>query len=1145
MGSKRVGSKPKVSKRRQRRVVARPVKETLASGKLRRARAETADALARESATAEILRIIASSPTDVQPVYDAIVRSALRLLGGFSAGVTRLADELEHLAAYTSTSDSGNEALKAMFPRPLSQSAGAKAIVTGRPYFISDTETDREVPAALREVARVRGYRSLLVVPTLREGTVIGTIRVSRGEPGPFSDYQINLLKTFADQAVIAIENVRLFHETKEALERQTATAEILKVISNSPTDVQPVLDAVAERAARLCGAIDALIMRVDGAMMHRVAHFGAMAAVSNVRPVTRDTPSGRAILERRTIHIDDILEEFARGDYLEARALQEGSGFRTVLVAPLMREDAVIGVITIRRVEARPFTAKQMELVKTFADQAVIAIENVRLFNETKEALERQTATAEILKAISSSPADTQPVFEAIVRSCQQLFRGRAVTLVLPKGDQLQAVAFADDGVARDKTSGFLQPWPYDRGSVAGTCILESRVVAIPDTEKCQDQYPRMKRLALALGYRANLCVPLLREGNAIGAIGILRAAPGEFAEKEVALANTFAAQAVIAIENVRLFNEVQARTEELRESLQQQTATTEVLKLISRSTFDLVSVLQTLVDSAARLCDADKATITRQRGDHFYRAEAYGFSADFMAHVKDLPVLAERGTASGRALLEGKAVHIPDVLADPDYSMVEAQKLGNFRTILGVPMLREGVPIGVFALARREVQPFTDKQIALLTAFADQAVIAIENVRLFNETKEALERQTATGEILKVIASSRTEVQPVFDSIVQAAARLFGRKATLRLVEGGAIRRKALSDVDAAQLQGTEMLPIDRDNLSGRAILDGRAMQVVDTLAPDAPAHARAHAHAWNFRSTAAAPLMRDGTAIGVITVNSPKPGAMSDKQMALLATFADQAVIAIENVRLFHEIQDKSAQLEVASRHKSEFLANMSHELRTPLNAILGFSEVLTEKMFGEVNEKQLDYLKDIHSSGQHLLSLINDILDLSKIEAGKMELQRSEFDLPSALHTATTLVKERAQRHGIDLKLDVAADLATIHADERKFKQIMLNLLSNAVKFMPDGGSIFVAARRNGAMVEVSVADSGAGIAPEDQGVVFEEFRQVGRDMARQAEGTGLGLPLTKRFVELHGGQIRLESAPGKGSTFAFTIPLTST
>jgi signal transduction histidine kinase len=274
----------------------------------------------------------------------------------------------------------------------------------------------------------------------------------------------------------------------------------------------------------------------------------------------------------------------------------------------------------------------------------------------------------------------------------------------------------------------------------------------------------------------------------------------------------------------------------------------------------------------------------------------------------------------------------------------------------------------------------------------------------------------------------------------------------------------------------------------------------------------------------------------------VSRDRPGALSDRQTALLKVFADQAVIAIENVRLFKEIQDKSGQLEVASRHKSEFLANMSHELRTPLNSIIGFSEVLSERMFGELNQKQDEYVKDIHSSGRHLLSLINDILDLSKIEAGKMELELSEFDLPAALDNAMTLLKERAQRHGIALKLEINPDLGTVRADERKFKQIMLNLLSNAVKFTREGGSVAVTAKPNGTMIEISVADTGAGITAEDQKSLFEEFKQLGPDRARKAEGTGLGLALTKRFIELHGGAIRVESAIGKGSTFSFTLPI---
>ena len=403
----------------------------------------------------------------------------------------------------------------------------------------------------------------------------------------------------------------------------------------------------------------------------------------------------------------------------------------------------------------------------------------------------------------------------------------------------------------------------------------------------------------------------------------------------------------------------------------------------------------------------------------------------------------------------------------------------------------------------------------------------------RLFSKTKEALDRQTATAEILKVISSSPTDVHPVFDAITEHAARLFGRKGALRLVEGGILRRTAITQDNPRGFYGGEELPIDRTSLAGIAVLERRPVQISDTDGSD-----------FTYRALACAPLIRKDAVVGVLCVSSTAPGSLTEEQMALLATFADQAVIAIENARLFNEIQEKSAQLEIANKHKSDFLANMSHELRTPLNAIIGFSEVMIDKLFGELNEKQLEYQKDIHESGKHLLSLINDILDLSKIEAGRMELELSTFDLPSAVSNAVTLIRERAQRHGIALGVDIDERLRQIHADERKVKQILLNLLSNAVKFTPDGGRIDVSARLDTAQVEIAVKDTGVGISVEDQVSLFEEFKQLGKDGNRKAEGTGLGLALTKRLVELHGGRILVDSAPGRGSTFRVTLPLRS-
>jgi signal transduction histidine kinase len=413
--------------------------------------------------------------------------------------------------------------------------------------------------------------------------------------------------------------------------------------------------------------------------------------------------------------------------------------------------------------------------------------------------------------------------------------------------------------------------------------------------------------------------------------------------------------------------------------------------------------------------------------------------------------------------------------------------------------------------------------------------------------ELQETLAYQRASTGILGIIASSVKDTHPVFDAIARAAAGVLeNARVQLFLVEDGKLHHvggTGLTDEQQAKLRGLYPAPLAQTSYAGKAILERKIVHITDVRVDhDRAELSKAITESTGLRAVLVVPMIQEGAAIGCITTSFTEPRAFTDKQIALLRSFSDQAVIAIQNARLFREIQDKSRQIEIANQHKSDFLANMSHELRTPLNAIIGFSEVLSERMFGELNEKQADYMKDIHESGRHLLSLINDILDLSKIEAGRMELEPSDFDLPSALSNAMTLVRERAQRHGIALGLKLDQTLSSIHADERKFKQIVLNLLSNAVKFTPDGGRVDVNATLGKDMVEIAVSDTGIGIAPEDQAAVFEEFKQVGRDYTRKAEGTGLGLALTKRFVELHGGTIRLESAPGKGSTFTFTIPL---
>jgi len=1260
---------------------------------------ETKEALAQQTATAEILRVIGASMTDTKPVFDAIVKSCESLFKDSAVTLRLVRDgSLQVEANVTGT----------YLALPINrESVVGVCVLDARSIHLPDLEAAVAEFPRLRELGLKRGYRSGIYVPLLRGGSAIGTISVLRRQLGAFSDKELALLHTFADQAVIAIENVRLFNETKEALEQQTATGDILKVISASPTDTQPVFQAIAERAARICEASDTRIFVVEGDKLRYVAGFGDIPEVAALRPIERGFVLGRALIERVALQVDDVLAE--PEEFPTAQATSRPYGIRTILAMPLIRESSALGGIVLRRTEVRPFNEKQIALLRTFADQAAIAIENVRLFNETKEALERQTASAEVLRVISGTPADAQPVFDAIAQSALRVFKVSHVGINVVEGDVIKVKA---TGGSHDPRGEF--SIPLDRNSTAGRSVLDRALIEVEDTES-PEAASFTRDSGRLVGFRAIATAPMLREGTAVGSVSMMRSEPGAFSGKQLELLQTFADQAAIAIENARLFNELQTTNASLREALEQQTATGDILKVISRSTTDVQPVFETIIRNAVRLCAGafgmlftfdgkmldigaqynntadvldmfrreypqpvdratpsgraivdrrvvnipdvldsdysqsvkDRARTSGWRGGltvplmrdnaaigaiAVVRREPGAFSDSYVAllrtfadqaviaienvrlfnetkealeqqtaisevlrvipssptdvkpvldavctraaricdasdariflvegaslrHVAgfgDVPVTTDviplsRATAGGRAILDGSPIHIEDIQGESGLEYPTARELAalvGWRTILSVPLIREKQALGTISLRRTMVRPFSDKQIALLKTFADQAAIAIQNVRLFNETREALEQQKASADVLGVISSSIADTTPVFDKILESCQRLFaGRNVGINVVgDDGKVHIGAYKGFGRAELEAHFPVPLSMESGSGAAILQRQVVHYPDSEAADVPEYARRGGRIAGNKSVLFAPMLWEGKGIGAIFVGRPVVGPFSEKEIALLKTFADQAAIAIQNARLFKEIQEKSAQLEVANKHKSDFLANMSHELRTPLNAIIGFSEALMERMFGELNEKQGDYLKDIHESGKHLLSLINDILDLSKIEAGRMDLEVSSFHLPTALSNAMTLIRERAQRHSIDLHLDVDERLGEFQADERKFKQIMLNLLSNAVKFTPDGGRVDVCATKDTDKIEIAVKDTGIGIAPEDQAVVFEEFKQVGRDQMRKAEGTGLGLALTRRFVELHGGAIRLESTPGKGSTFTVSLPL---
>jgi len=1100
---------------------------------------ETKEALEQQTATAEILKVISSSPTDTQPVFDAIVKSGVHLFNGLDV-VLRLvkggqaeavASTLPQRSVLIPLSDEGS---------PTSQAIRRREVVQ-----VPDALAESVASEGVKRRAKELGMRAVVSAPMLRENNAIGVINVFRAVPGPFTEKEISLLRTFADQAVIAIENVRLFNETKEALEQQTATADILRVISSSPTDVQPVFDAIVKSGLRLFDGSDVSLRLVKGDYTEIVAGTLPVHETGSAFPIPLNDdgiPSVRAIRRREVVLIPDIVTE----DGISAKGKQraEQLGFRAIMCAPMLRENQAIGSIQVFRPAPGPYTEKQVALLKTFAAQAVIAIENVRLFNETKEALEQQTVISEILRVISSSPTDAQPVFDAIVKSGLHFFGGMNVSLRLAKEDHIETAAST---LPVESTGGVFPVALDDPSNPGARAVLRREVVQIPDVLAPDDWVgPLTKQRARSRGWRSMMAAPLLRENDALGVVSVSRAAPGPFTEKQVALLKTFADQAVIAIENVRLFKELQARNSEITEALDQQTATSEILHVISSSPTDLQPVFDSILEHATRLCDGHVAALGLYDGDKYQHVAQRGADPEHAKYLLRGPFDPESTpTLIGPMVAERRTIHVPDLRDTPGYRnrlrVVMATYEFGARSLLAVPMMKEGRVVGGIFIFRPEARPFTQKQIDLVSTFANQAVIAIENARLFREINEALQQQTSIAEILRVISSSPTDVMPVLEAVTHRAAQLCDSPdARLFLVDGDSFRYVA----GFGDLKGViPSLPLTRGSVLGRAIMDRSVVHIEDLAAAlEEFPEVRGAQQTYGNRTTLAVPLVRENKAFGGIVMRRKEVRPFSEKQIELVKTFADQATIAIENVRLFNEIRDKGRQLEVANKHKSDFLANMSHELRTPLNAVIGFSEALLEKMFGELNAKQEDYLKDIHSSGRHLLSLINDILDLSKIEAGRMELELSEFHLPSALQNAMTLVRERAQTHGIALKLRVDRRLGDIRADERKVKQIVLNLLSNAVKFTPDKGRVDVDARMNGGAVKVSVKDTGVGIKQKDHAAVFEEFRQVGRDYATKKEGTGLGLALTRRFVELHGGKIWLKSEPGKGSTFTFTLPL---
>ena len=796
-----------------------------------------------------------------------------------------------------------------------------------------------------RRVEAVRAGTAAMSEIRRRDGRIIQYQMVALPDGGRMLTYfDITDIRRGEEQArTLLFELRQRTDDLTEALEQQTATADMLEVISRSTFDLPAVLNTLVESAAKLCDADCAFIFRFEDGDYRLAASHGfseeyRQFIVRNPIKPGRGTLVGRTALEARTVHLPDCL---ADPEYVWTESQKIG-GFRTMLGVPLLREGNSIGVIALTRSAVKPFNGKQIELIETFADQAVIAIENVRLFeaeqqrtSELSESLEQQTATAKILSVISNSLNDTQPVFDAIVQSGMRLFPGAAIFIALADAQEVRAVAIAESDPDRAEAWRRRFPFPLTREYMHSVAILDRRMLDIPDVENAPDEMAAGKKNFLASGYRAVTIMPMMRGEAAIGALSVVRRESGPLSDKQLAALRTFAAQAVIAIENTRLLSE-------LRESLQQQNATADVLKVISRSTFDLPKVLSTLVESATKLCNADKSYIYQQHDGAYQFAASYGFSAELLEYARQNPISAGRGTITGRVVLAGKTVHVEDVLADPEFTGHGYQSRGDFRTTLGVPLTRNGMTIGVFFLARSLVRPFTNKEIDLVTTFADQAVIAIENTRLLNELRqrtddlsESLEQQTATSEVLSVISSSPGELEPVFQTMLENAVQICDAKfGVLYRYDNEAFDTVAMFGATPEHAeylrQRGPFQPIAGTTLD-RLLRTKEVVRVADGSASIADGSAEplagTAAKFGGARSLINVPMLKEHVLIGAITIYRQEVRPFEDKQIELVQNFAAQAVIAIENTRLLNELRHARRSLLEQQTATSEVLSVIS--------------------------------------------------------------------------------------------------------------------------------------------------------------------------------------------------------------------------